>query len=187
MKLTPKQRLTIFTISDWMAHTMKHEVEVVSVLDTPQPKLRYVNGPLEGYRLGTFRIRGKRKTFFLDVKSQDLVFDGWDFPLIADSEIVRDNCTRFSGNACFNFGIRETPGDPPAPSREHEALLARSIIEALNLNLPLTDDTKGKCILCRAGDGIDNDGELLWPEIEVAHAVVNRMKEKLSPELEEAK
>ncbi len=180
MKLTPKQKLTIFSISESMANTNSREIEIVSVLDTPEPRLNYVNGPLTGHRFGTFKERGKRKTYFLDIRLDALVFEGWDLPLITDWDIARaDGCTRFSGNACYNLGLRQNAGDPPAPSPAHEALLARSIIETLNINLPLADSTKAKCLLCRPGDGYD-DGELLWPEIEVAHAVINRMKEKLA-------
>lgn len=176
MKLTPKQKLTVFSISESMANTTRQEIEVVSILATPIDRLRYVNGPLESHRIGFFKPRGKRKIFHLDIRPDDLVFEGWDLPIITDWEVQRGGgMTSFSGNACFNLGIG---GKSLVLAPEH-AQFVRDFITEHNLNLPLLDGTKAKCILVRPGDHY-GEGELLWPEIEIAHAVVNRMKDKLA-------
>lgn len=170
--LKPKQQLTIFSISDWMAHTTKTEIEVVSVLPEPEPRRAYQNGPIEGQRLGSMKIRGKRKPFYLDVKTGDLVFEGWDLPILSESEVRGGS---FSGNACFNIGLRT-----PMSEARLDTIFLRAFIEEKNINGPLSDEVRGKCICVRGGSPMDCDGELIWPEVEVAHAVVNRMKEKLA-------
>ena len=45
---------------------------------------------------------------------------------------------------------------------------------------PLNDEIKGKCICVRAtegfGCGVGEGGELIWPEIQTTHAVVQQIK-----------
>lgn len=172
MKLTPKQKLTIFTISDWMAHTQKQEIEVVTVLETPESRQSYQSGPVVAYRVGTMKPRGKRKEFHLDVsKDSALVFDGWDLPIITDAEAKQGS---FSGNACFNLALRE-----PASEPRLDAIFLRAFISEKALNT-LTDDIRGKCICVRAEQSVTADGELIWPTIDIGHAVIQRMKEKVA-------
>jgi hypothetical protein len=168
------QKLTIFSISESMAHTQKAEVTITSLLETPEERLRYQRGPLDGYRHGAMKYRGgKRKEYYFDVRlNSSLVFNGWDLPLITDSEALKGS---FSGNACFNLAKRE-------PMSEHrlDTIFLRAYISEKALN-PLTDQIKGACLCVRAteglGCGVGEGGELLWPEIEIAHAVVQRMKQ----------
>lgn len=145
-----------------MAHTQKHEIEIVSILDTPEEHRSYVNGPVAAHRFGSMKERGKRKQFYLDIKTEALVFDGWDCPLQTDSEVLKGS---FSGNACFNLG-----GMTPAA--------IRLFIDGCSLNGPVSDEVKAKCVYVAAGSNVCYDGELLWPQFDIAHAVVNRMKEK---------
>lgn len=162
-KLAPRQRITIISISEWMAHTMKQEVEVVTVLDSPVARSSYVNGPTVAHRVGTMKPRGKRKEFYLDIGIENLVLDGWDLPIQTDAEVKGGS---FSGNACFNLGGIPIEG-------------LRNYIENSNLNGPTSEDIKAKCIYVRPTDNVCDDGELMWPEIETRHAVIDRMKEKL--------
>lgn len=159
--LIPGQKLTIIEISEWMAHTQKHEIEIISVLDTPEERRSYVNGPIHAYRYGTMKPRGKRKECHLDIRTEALVFDGWSCLVKTDSEVLNGS---FSGNACFNLGGMTADE-------------LRKFIECDNLN-ELTDDIKGKILHVADGANVTDDGELLWPKIDIAHAVVNRIKEK---------
>ena len=166
------QKLTIFSISEWMAHTQKQEVQIVSLLETPEARLRYQNGPIDGYRIGTMKARGKRKLFHLDIRvGSAIVFNGWDLPVVTDSEALQGS---FSGNACFNLAKRE-------PMSEHrlDTIFLRAYIGEKAIS-PLNDEIKGKCICVRAtegfGCGVGEGGELIWPEIQTTHAVVQQIK-----------
>jgi hypothetical protein len=73
----------------------------------------------------------------------------------------------FSGNACFNL-----VGDPEAI---RQCIESRAVV-------PVTNSAKAKIIVARGERTTCNDDglQLLYPEIETHHAVVNRMKESLS-------
>ncbi len=73
---------TLFSISSWLAHTMKAEIKVTREIDG-----RY-----------TFKERGKRKEYWVEVDKTTVVFEGWDLPIHCDSE-----GNKFSGNARLNF------------------------------------------------------------------------------------
>jgi hypothetical protein len=141
-----------------MALTHRFELEVRSTVD-----------PLAvGYqgsktRLAVVRQRGKRKEFYLDVAADDILLDGWCLPFRADTE----GGGVFSGNACYNL-----IGEPEA---------IRQYIEGRAV-LPVTAEAKAKIIVARAErTTCDDEGlELLYPDIETGHAVVNRMKENLA-------
>jgi hypothetical protein len=157
------QKITIFAISSMMAHTVKSEVTVTK---RQAPELKYGYGE-KGYRLGVLKYRGKRKEYYLTLSQECLVFEGWDLPIKIDSEIPSDGIS-FSGNACFNLA-----GDKE---------LIREYVEKRAL-VPVTDTGKAKILIVptdaqgRRIGGYD-DGELLYPEIDTHHAVVNRIKEK---------
>jgi hypothetical protein len=156
MKFAAGQRLTIFRISEWSAMTNKQEIEIRSVLD-PTPV---------GYqkcetRFATFRPRGKRKEYYLDLPSNVLVFPGWDLPFVTDMEAGNV----FSGNACFNL-----VGDPE---------VIRDWVENKAI-LPVSDSTKASILVWPQTRKQCGDAEaiLLYAEIETHHAVVNGMKER---------
>ena len=169
MQFKVGQKLTIIQISNALAHTVKDEITVVSVLPEPQPLPSYVNGPVTAHSYGTMKLRGKRKIYRLDIRTEALVFDGWDIPVKIDREVANPmGGFSFSGNACFNLG-----GDPA---------LLKDWIENKALNRPVPDHVKGKIVVVPVGeDGFRKDGErdgtLLYPEIRIhGHAVIDRIR-----------
>jgi hypothetical protein len=152
------QRVTLLKIDDMMAMSHRYELEIRSVLD-PEP----VGYEGRKQRVATVRQRRKRKEFYLDLEEDDILLDGWEVPFIMDTE--SDGV--FAGNACFNL-----VGDPDA---------IRQCIET-RAALPITDDAKAKIIVARQARTkcSDEETELLYPDIETHHAVVNRMKESLA-------
>src|SRR5262249_39864589 len=94
--------------------------------------------------------------------------DGWDVPFKADSE-----CSGvWIGHACYNlFG-------------EPEAIL--QCIET-NALFAVSDDVKAKILVSRQPRTACNDDgiELLYPDVDTHHALINRMKDRDSvPALE---
>ena len=81
--LAKGQKITVFMISEMMAITTCHELEVT--------------GEIAGRP--TFKQKGKRKQFFLYVEKEQIIFEGWGLPFAPDS----DRLHIYSGNACFNF------------------------------------------------------------------------------------
>jgi hypothetical protein len=141
-----------------MAMTHRFELEVRSTVD-PQA----VGYQGSKTRLAVVRQRGKRKEFYLDLAADDILLDGWGLPFRADTE----GGGVFSGNACYNL-----IGEPEA---------IRQYIEGRAV-LPVTAEAKAKIIVARTErTTCDDEGlQLLYPEIETHHAVVNRMKDNLA-------
>lgn len=156
--LSVKQRVTLLKIDDCMAMSHRYELEVRSVLE---PEAVGYQGLKQ--RLAIVRQRGKRKDQYLDLGADDILLDGWDVPFKTDTE----TSGVFSGNACFNL-----VGEPET---------IRQYIEARAV-VPVSDSAKAKIIVARgARTKCNDDGlELLYPEIDTHHAVVNRMKEALA-------
>jgi hypothetical protein len=153
------QKLTLVWIDDMMALTHRQEIEVRSVIEPI--KVGYEG---KNTRVGTYRVRGKRKEFFLDLKLDTLVFDCWDVPFKADTE----DSSCFSGNACFNL-----VGDPA---------VIREWVDTRQLNSGVGDQAKAKILVwpAKERDSLTiGEGTLLYPEIDTHHAVINRIKEKL--------
>lgn len=176
LTFTAGQKLTIISVSSGMACTIKREVLVSGVLPEPEPRYHYQNGPIDAYRVGSYRIRGKRKDFYLDIPLNALVFEGWDLPVIIDSEIPGYN--GFHGNACLNLTL-STDGDELLDERERESTrltFLRAFIDSLNLNPYFTDQDKAKIII--PGASVHEEGTLLYPELESGQAVIEQMKEK---------
>jgi hypothetical protein len=148
------QRVTLLNIDECLAMSHRHELELRSVLD-PEP----VGYQGRKTRVGTVRQRGKRKELYFDLGPDDILLDGWNVPFRMDTEC--DGV--FAGNACFNI-----VGDPAE---------VRQYIETRAIR-PLTDDAKARIIVAREPRTTcsDNGTELLYPEIQTHHAVVNRMK-----------
>lgn len=148
------QRVTLLKIDDCLAMSHRYEMEIRSVLD-PVP----VGYQGRKQRVGTVRQRGKRKVLYFDLAEDDILLDGWDVPFRMDTECAGV----FAGNACFNL-----VGDPEA---------IRQCIET-RAALPVSDDAKAKIIVSREPRTTcsDEGTELLFPDIETHHAVVNRMK-----------
>jgi hypothetical protein len=155
MSLTAGQRLTLFKIDDLMAMTHRYELEVRTV------------GSGAFANAATIRLRGKRKEFYLDLKPDDILLDGWGQGFRTDGEAGGV----FSGNACYNF-----VGDPD---------VIRAAIETKAV-FPVSDGAKAKILVNRtARTTCDDSGTmLLYPDIETHHAVINRMKEARRPKIE---
>jgi len=151
MTLSVGQHVTHLKIDSFMAMTHRYELEVLEVLEPAQ--LGYQK---ENTRLAVIRQRGKRKRCYLDLKSDEILLNGWDLPFRADTE----GSGVMQGNACFNV-----VGDPAA---------IRQLIET-RAAWPISDKAKAQILVARASN--DDPQELLYPEIETHHAVINRMKE----------
>lgn len=141
LDLWKERRLTLFSISSNFAMTAKREVTTTGLQDGR----------------ATGKPRRKRKRYYLALDDDTLIFEGWDIPLVPDTDT-----DRFRGNACFNF-----VGD---------AATVRDYIERHNVNPFFREENKGKVIAIeRNGDG---EREVLaYPEIPIRHAVIERMKE----------
>jgi hypothetical protein len=155
MALSVGQRVTLLKIDDCMAMTHRYELEVRSVLE---PHAVGYEGRRQ--RVAVVRQRGKRKDFYLDLAADDILLDGWSLPFRTDTE----GSGVMAGNACYNL-----VGEPEA---------IRQCIEGLAV-IPVSDSAKAKLIVSRGmRTKCSDDGlELLYPDIETHHAVVNRMKE----------
>jgi hypothetical protein len=154
MALSKGQRVTLLTISDGMALTQRHELEVRAVTD-PQA----VGYQGRKTRVAVVRQRGRRKDVYLDVGADDILLDGWHVPFRTDMEAGGV----FSGNACYNL-----VGDPD---------VIRQYVEGRAV-LPVSDAARAKILVARGRRTTCDDAglELLYPEIETHHAVVNRVK-----------
>jgi hypothetical protein len=88
------QKRTLVWIDDVMALTHRQEIEIRSVIEPI--KVGY-----EGRNtcVGTYRVRGKRKDFFLDLKPDTLVFDGWNVPLRLGSNPTASTPIVLNGSA----------------------------------------------------------------------------------------
>jgi hypothetical protein len=158
MSLFQGQRVTLLKIDSGLAMSHRYELEVRSVLD----------GQRVGYegrqqRVATVRQRGKRKDFYLDLSADDILLDGWGQPFKTDTE----GGHIMAGNACYNL-----VGDPETI---RQAIETRAV-------WPISDDAKAKIIVSR-GERTrcdDSETELLFPDIETHHAVINRIKESMA-------
>jgi hypothetical protein len=154
MALAVGQRVTLLRIDDALAMTHRFELEVRQVV-TPQA----VGYQGTRSRLAVVRQRGKRKDFYLDLAADDILLDGWGLPFRTDTE----GGGVMAGNACYNL-----IGDPEA---------IRQCIES-RAAVPVSDDAKAKIIVARGERTKCNDDglQLLYPDIETHHAVINRIK-----------
>lgn len=172
---TAGQKLTIISISEG-GHTVKRQIQVATVAEVT-PRLHYQNGPVDGYRYGTYKEKGKRKEFYLDIQLDALVFDGWDIPILIDNEIP--GYGGFHGNACLNLTLA---GDFSLfDDSERLDLIGkglRALIERKNLSPFFTERNKAAIII--PGATVHDDGTLLYPEIETSHGVIERMKERVA-------
>lgn len=93
-------RLTVISISSFMAHTMRQEIEITGTQDEKV----------------TFKLRGKRKEFYFQPEHDNIILNGWDLPIKVDS----DSSAGFAGNACYNL-VAESP-------EALKAILAESLL-----------------------------------------------------------
>jgi hypothetical protein len=154
MALSVGQRLTLLKIDDCLAMTHRYDLEVRSVL---KPQAVGYEGRRQ--RVAVVRQRGKRKEFYLDLATDDILLDGWGLPFRADTE----GSGIMAGNACYNL-----VGEPEAIL---ECIDSRAVV-------PVSDSAKVKIIVGRAERTKCNDDglALLYPEIDTHHAVVSRIK-----------
>lgn len=162
MNLSINQKLTVFSIGA-MAMTGKTELTIASLL--PSPTQTGSRG--ESLRVGTYKPRGKRKEFYLDIKSDSLVFEGWDLPIISDFEVPRAGGSKsFCGNACLNLG---------APSVD----VLRDYIDNRNLNDQFSGH--GVVLYVAVDSQPTDDGLIVYPDkVTGGHAVIERIKNKLA-------
>lgn len=107
----------------------------------------------------TGKLKGKRKEFYLSIKGDNLVFAG-EPDLMVDTDF-----NNWQGNACYNL---------VAESKEKVI----SILEESLLNT-LSESTKGSILffpLSKMQAGILPDGEVVFPEIEIRHAIIDQLK-----------
>jgi hypothetical protein len=154
MSLSVGQRVTLLRIDEMMAMTHRYELEIRQVV-TPET----VGYEGRKQRVAVVRQRGKRKEFYLDLAGDDILLDGWALPFKTDTECGGV----MAGNACYNL-----VGDPADVRRSIETQAV----------FPVTESAKAKIIVARTERTTcsDDGQELLYPDIETGHAVVNRMK-----------
>jgi hypothetical protein len=154
MALSVGQRVTLFKIDDMLAMSHRYEMEIREVLE---PKKVGYEG--RKTRHAVIRQRGKRKEFYLDLADDDILLDGWNLPIRTDTET--DGV--FSGNACYNL-----VGDAAVIRECIESRAAFPVSEGAKAKIIVTGGPRTRC---------DSEGlELLYPDIDTHHAVVNRMK-----------
>lgn len=80
---------TIFEISSFMACSVRRKIII-----TGKQNDRY-----------TFKLKGKRKQFYLNITNTTAVFKGFNIPFYVDSdeENTINGTKSFHGNACLNF------------------------------------------------------------------------------------
>lgn len=163
--LRQNDRVTLLRIDDMMAMCHRYEFTVTKSLEVMEGFER-VGYEKRNVRVATVKQRGKRKEAYLDIKPGDILLHGWDLPFKTDTECVRDGSgSIMSGNACYNL-----IGIP-------------SIIKGLIENqaaYPVENSAKA-CILVSSAPKTrcdDTEAELLYPEIESHHAVIDRIKAK---------
>src|SRR5229473_5627154 len=105
--------------------THRYELEVRQLLD-PQA----VGYAGRRQRVAVVRQRGKRKDFYLDLASDDIVLDGWTLPFRTDTE----GGGIMAGNACYNL-----VGDPDVI---RECIETRAVV-------PIRDEAKAKILVAR--------------------------------------
>ena len=146
------KKYTVYTISDFMAMTVKREI-TVKELDKDGNAI-YV-------------LKGKRKRFIIRLKSRayssapekqfdGAVFEGWDQPIKIDCEsgdVMR-------GNACFNF-----IGTPAS---------IRKWIDKNQINPHFKKEHVMVIVLDKNGHSLAE--RPAYMEMETAHAVINRKK-----------
>lgn len=84
------QKLTIISISEFLACTQRREIRIT----------RTVNGR------AAYQVKGKRKEYYFDINPETLVFDGWSLPLVIDTDTLS-----FAGNGMYNFLIQASLQD----------------------------------------------------------------------------
>jgi hypothetical protein len=75
MTLFVGQRVTLLKIDECLAMTHRYEFDVRKALESEA-----VGYEKRLTRLAVVRQRGKRKEFFLDLASDDILLDGWNLP-----------------------------------------------------------------------------------------------------------
>jgi hypothetical protein len=156
MALSAGQRVTLLAIDEWLAMTRRHELEVRKILD-PHP----VGYQGRQRRVAVVRQRGERKDVDLDLGPDDILLDGWGQPFKTDTEPG----WVMAGNGRFNL-----VGDTEAIRR----------VTKTQAVLPVSDGAMAKVIVVRSARIArgDDGQDLLYPEIDTQHAVVNRMKDR---------
>jgi hypothetical protein len=107
MKTQKGQKLTIITVGQMLANTMRAEITI--------------SGEQNGEPI--YRNKGKRNQYYFRPKKEMLVFEGWDLPI--DSNVNEGSTSFLLSGAGLNLINREAPGDVEA---------TRKWIEEHNLN-----------------------------------------------------
>src|SRR5205814_9374858 len=88
------QRMTLLKIDECLAMSHRYELEIRKALEPEAVgyEKRYT-------RTAVVRQRGKRKEFFLDLASDDILLEGWNLPFRTDTECGGI----WAGNACYSL------------------------------------------------------------------------------------
>lgn len=148
---------TIFGVGEMMAMTYRREIKIV---DKKDDKYIFKQRNSDSKRLG-------RKMFYLSLKDDNVVLEGWDLPLKYDYEFkFADGCQRASGNACLNF-----IGTPESVRKA----LEKNLNEHLRKGIVVAIDYKEN-----QSSADESNERMVYPEIaeKESHAVVQRILEK---------
>lgn len=164
------QAFTLIAISSAIANTTKEEIIITSLLPEPVFRPRYTGSTQGAWRVGTFKHKGKRKEYHLDVDPGTLVFAGHGVALIdGDVRFSADGDRGFAGNACYNFA--------GTPEEIRELILTRN----LNSEFTAFDSVLAIPPGDEARTWYDRKRETCaFPEEPTGHAVVQRIREKES-------
>lgn len=162
--LTAGKHYTIYCGSD-SAMTTRREIKMTDVLDEPEFRPAYQGASRGKWRLGTFKEGRKRTTYYLDVHAAGtLIIPGILHGVLADHE----KWNSFAMSATLNLAA--TPG------RIRE-LVDRNI----NPNFADHDHLIAYPSPLNHG-GAEDTGILVYPDAPTQHAVIERMREKLTTE-----
>lgn len=88
MLIRDNQKLTLITVSAFLATTCKQEITTTRQVDGRQ----------------AYKLRGKKKEYYLKVDAETLVFDGWALPYKVDTDT-----SSFEGTGGYNFLVTASP------------------------------------------------------------------------------
>jgi len=154
------RKYTVYHCSD-SAMSQRMEITVKSLLDTPIFRPSYAGSARGNLRLGTFKRFRKRGEFHLDIKaSGTLIVPGWGNPMV-DHEAFGN----FACSATLNIA---------GTVEEVLELVSRNI----NSNFTAHDTLLSFTAPWNEMPG--QEGILAYPEAPTSHAVIERIREKLT-------
>ncbi len=123
---------------------------------TQRKEFTVINKDERGY-IG--QPKNKQKSFYINQEGKELIImNGWNIPIFADSEVGG-----FSGNDCFNLIAEDIE-------------IVKELLEYLVIS-SLPNKIKGKILFTPLND-INALSQIIYPEIEINHPVINDLKSK---------